>query len=93
MFREKNAKEIFQAGRQYLPFFLMEAMADEDLITYLRTNKLDIIRTKESSRLAWADYALGLDSSLAPPRLAAFTMLSAFARFLLLLWLDEYENR
>ena len=66
MFREKNAQEIFQAGRH-------------------------IIRTKELPRLAWADYALGLDSSPAP-RLAAFTMLSAFAMFFLLLWLDKYEE-
>jgi len=36
MFREKKAKETFQAGLQYLPFFLGEAMADEDLIAYLR---------------------------------------------------------
>jgi hypothetical protein len=68
-------------------------MADEDLITYLRTNRLDIIHAKELPRLAWADYALGLDSSLAPPCLAAFAMLSAFAMFVLLLWLDEYKDR
>jgi hypothetical protein len=53
MFRKK-AKETFQAGLQYLPFFLAEATADEDLIAYLRMNKLDIIRAKELPRLAWA---------------------------------------
>jgi len=50
MFREKKAEETFQAGLQYLPFFLAEAMADEDLIAYLRMNKLDIIRAKELPR-------------------------------------------
>jgi len=55
MFWEKKAKETFQAGLQYLPFFLVEAMADEDLIAYLRTNKLDIIRAKVLPRLAWAE--------------------------------------
>jgi len=32
MFWEKRAKETCQAGLQYLPFFLGEAMVDEDLI-------------------------------------------------------------
>lgn len=48
------AKETFQAGIQYLSFYLGEAMADEGLISYLRTNHLDIIRAKEL-RLAWED--------------------------------------
>lgn len=51
MFREKKGKETFQAGVQHLPFFLAEVMADKDLIAYLRTNRLDIIRAKELPRL------------------------------------------
>jgi len=66
MFREKEkkAKETFQAGLQYLPFFLGEAMADEDLITYLRTNKLDAIRAKELPRLAWAEDKTKLEKAV-----------------------------
>ena len=47
MFQEKKAKETFQAGFQYLPFFLAETMANKDLIAYLLMDKLDIIRAKE----------------------------------------------
>jgi hypothetical protein len=64
MFREKKAKETFQAGLQYLPFFLAEAMADEDLIAYLRTNNLDMIRAKELPRLAWAEDKTRLEKAV-----------------------------
>ena len=64
IFREKKAKETFQAGLQYLPFFLCEAMADEDLIAYLRTNKLDPIRAKELPRLAWAEDKTKLEKAV-----------------------------
>ena len=64
MFREKKAKETFQAGLQYLPFFLGEAMADEDLIAYLRANKLDAIRAKELPRLAWAEDKTKLEKAV-----------------------------
>ena len=64
MFREKKAKGTFQAGLQYLPFFLAEAMADEDLITYLRTNNLDMIRAKELPRLAWAEDKTRLEKAV-----------------------------
>jgi len=64
MFREKKAKGTFQAGLQYLPFFLAEAMADEDLITYLRTNNLDMIRAKELPRLAWAEDKVRLEKAV-----------------------------
>jgi hypothetical protein len=64
MFREKKAKETFQAGLQYLPFFLAEAMADEDLIAYLRTNTLDIVRAKELPRLAWAEDKTRLEKAV-----------------------------
>jgi len=64
MFRQKKAKETFQAGLQYPPFFLVGAMADEDLITYLRTNKLDIIRAKELPRLVWADDKTKLEKAV-----------------------------
>jgi hypothetical protein len=47
MFSENKAKEPFQAGLQYL---VGEAMADEDLIAYLRTNQLYILLVKELSR-------------------------------------------
>ena len=40
MFQEKKAKETFQAELQYLPFFLAEAMANKDLIAYLRMNNV-----------------------------------------------------
>ena len=64
MFREKIAKETFQAGIQYLSFYLGEAMADEDLIAYLRTNHLDIVRAKELPRLAWADDKTRLEKAV-----------------------------
>jgi hypothetical protein len=54
----------FQASLQHLPFFFAEAMADEDLIAYLRTNKLDIIRTKELPRLACADDKTKLEKAV-----------------------------
>jgi hypothetical protein len=63
MFREKMAKETFQTGIQYLSFYLWEAMADEDLIAYLRTNHLDIIRA-ELPRLAWADDKTRLEKAV-----------------------------
>jgi hypothetical protein len=64
IFWEKKAKETFQAGLQYLPFFLGEAMADEDLIAYLRANQLDIIRAKELPRLAWAEDKTKLEKAV-----------------------------
>jgi hypothetical protein len=66
IFREKKAKETFQAGLQYLPFFLAKEMADKDLIAYLGTKKLDIIRAKElpTRRLAWAEDKTRLEKAV-----------------------------
>ncbi|KAF8964897.1 hypothetical protein BDZ97DRAFT_822699 [Flammula alnicola] len=55
IFRERKAKEAFQAGLQYLPFFLEEAGPNDELISYLKTNKLDPIRAQELPRIAWAE--------------------------------------
>jgi hypothetical protein len=57
-------KETFQAGLQYLPHFLAESMADEDLIIYLRMNTLDIIHAKEFPRLLWADEKTKLEKAV-----------------------------
>lgn len=54
IFRERKAKETFQAGLQYLPFFLTEAAPLPELVAYLETNQLDPIRAKELPREAWA---------------------------------------
>ena len=55
IFREKRTKETFQAGLQYLPFYLQRAMPDEELVAYLEKNTVDPIRAKELPRLAWAE--------------------------------------
>ncbi|KAF8184234.1 hypothetical protein BJ912DRAFT_975450 [Pholiota molesta] len=55
MFREKKAKETFQAGLQYFPFFLEHSEPNEELVAYLQSNKLDPIRAQELPRLAWAE--------------------------------------
>ena len=54
IFRERKAKQTFQAGLQYLPFFLAEAAPLPELAAYLKTNQLDPIRAKELPREAWA---------------------------------------
>jgi len=54
IFRERKAKETFQAGLQYLPYFLTEAAPLPELIAYLETNQLDPVRAKELPREAWA---------------------------------------
>jgi hypothetical protein len=61
MFSENKAKEPFQAGLQYL---VGEAMADEDLIAYLRTNQLYILLVKELSRLAWVEDKTKLEKAV-----------------------------
>jgi hypothetical protein len=55
MFREKKAKETFQAGLQYFPFFLEHSEPNDELVAYLQSNKLDPIRAQELPRLAWAE--------------------------------------
>lgn len=55
IFREKKTKETFQAGLQYLPFYLQQALPDDNLMSYLEKNKLDPIRAQELPRLAWAE--------------------------------------
>ena len=55
IFREKKTKETFQAGLQYLLFYLQQAAPNNELISYLEKNKLDPIRAKELPRIAWAD--------------------------------------
>ncbi|KJA15372.1 hypothetical protein HYPSUDRAFT_207922 [Hypholoma sublateritium FD-334 SS-4] len=61
IYREKRAKETFQAGLQYLPFLLDHAAPNAALVAYLgevgrrKTGVLDAIRTKELPRLAWAE--------------------------------------
>ena len=76
MFQEKKVKEMFQAGLQYLPFFLGEAMADEELIAYLRTNKLDAIRMKELPRLAWAEDKTKLEKAVEYYLAVCYSLLS-----------------
>jgi len=61
MFQEKGAKKMFRVGLQCLSFCLGQAMADEDLIAYLRPNKLDAKRAKELPRLAWAEDKMKLE--------------------------------
>jgi len=55
IFREKKTKETFQAGLQYLPFYLQRAVPNDDFIDYLEKNKLDSIRAQELPRIAWAE--------------------------------------
>ena len=61
IYREKRAKDTFQAGLQYLPFLLDRAAPDTSLISYLseiakrKTGVLDAVRAKELPRLAWAE--------------------------------------
>ncbi|KAF9476403.1 hypothetical protein BDN70DRAFT_882509 [Pholiota conissans] len=55
MFREKKAKETFQAGLQYFPFYLEHSEPNDELVAYLRSNKLDPVRAQELPRLAWAE--------------------------------------
>jgi hypothetical protein len=55
IFREKKTKETFQAGLQYLPFYLQRALPNDDFINYLEKNKLDSIRAQELPRIAWAE--------------------------------------
>lgn len=55
LYREKKTKETFQAGLQYLPFFLAESEHDPELVEYLRNNRLDPIRAQELPRLAWSE--------------------------------------
>jgi len=55
IFREKKTKETFQAGLQYLPFFLQESERNDELLEYLETHKLDPVRAQELPRIAWAE--------------------------------------
>ncbi|KAJ3509113.1 hypothetical protein NLJ89_g5385 [Agrocybe chaxingu] len=55
IYREKRAKETFQAGLQYLSFYLEKATFNPALVEYLEKNKLDPIRAQELPRLAWAE--------------------------------------
>ncbi|KAH9480031.1 hypothetical protein JR316_0006628 [Psilocybe cubensis] len=65
IFREKKTKDTFQAGLQYLPFYLEQAEADVELIDYLKKNKLDPIRAQELPMLAWAEDKTKLEQTVA----------------------------
>jgi len=54
LFREKKTKETFQAGIQYLPYMLSKAAMDDELLEYVKTHKLDKVRSEELPKEAWA---------------------------------------
>jgi len=64
IFRERKTKETFQAGLQYLPFFLGESEPNDDLINYLKKHQLDPIRAQELPRLAWAEDKTKLEQAI-----------------------------
>ncbi|KAF8878896.1 hypothetical protein CPB84DRAFT_1793757 [Gymnopilus junonius] len=64
IFREKKTKETFQAGLQYLTFYLNQSEPQEELIAYLEKNHLDPIRAQELPRLAWAEDKTKLEEAV-----------------------------
>jgi len=77
IFREKRTKETFQAGLQYLPFYLENAMPNEELAVYLEKNRLDPVRAQELPRLAWAEDKPKVEQDVAAylkVRLGCFTV-------------------
>ena len=85
IFREKRTKETFQAGLQYLPFYLQHAMPDEELVAYLETNSVDPIRAKELPRLAWAE-----DKAKVEQEAAAYLKVSSEIDSVGLVWSHLY---
>lgn len=64
IFREKRTKETFQAGLQYLTFYLNQSEPQGELISYLEKNQLDPIRAQELPRLAWAEDKTKLEEAV-----------------------------